>query len=82
MSQLYFLWDYDLNENQVRDILVSGTTSEKQWLVARILTHARYEDIWKYLTISDILKIFPQLKIRPSVKQMWQHTFRVWGYHV
>lgn len=78
----YFIWDYDLSEKQIRSILRSGNEAEKSWLTARILTHAQFEDIWKYLRIGDIVKIFPKLRLPPKIKQSWQHALNVWGYHV
>ena len=82
MSPLYFLWDYNLNEDAVRAILRGNNTTERAWLVARIITHARYEDIWKYLSISDIIENFPRLRLKPEVAKAWKHALTVWGYHV
>lgn len=78
----YFLWDYNLDENQIRTILQADNDTEKKWLIGRILTHARFEDVWKYLTIKDILNIFPRLQLSPKTKQAWQRALSVWGYHV
>jgi hypothetical protein len=82
MNTPYFLWDYDLNENQIRRILHGNNEAEKLWLITRIMTHAKFEDIWQYLTLEDIIKIFPKLRLSPKNKQDWQRALRVWGYHV
>lgn len=42
----YWLWDYDLTEADVRRILRGKNLSEKRWLMGRILTSARFNDIW------------------------------------
>ena len=78
----YFLWDYSLNENQIRGILHGDNNVEKKWLIARILTHARFEDVWKYLTVNDIISIFPKLQLPQKTKQAWERALSVWGYHV
>lgn len=82
MNKPYFLWDYDLTDKQVHDILQGFNEVEKLWLTARIMTHAKFEDIWKYLTVEDILKVFPKLRLTPKAKQDWQRAFNIWGYHV
>lgn len=82
MNKPYFLWDYDLTYKQIYDILQGSNEVEKLWLVARIMTHAKFEDIWKYLTVDDILKVFPKLRLTPKAKQDWQRALNIWGYHV
>lgn len=78
----YFLWDYDLTEDKVHAILVGKNEVEKLWLTARILTHAKFEDIWQYLTLEDVVKLFPKLRLPPKTRQAWRNALNVWGYHV
>jgi hypothetical protein len=78
----YFLWDYDLSEDDVRAILHTGGELDKQWLIARILTSARFEDVWKYLTVKDLVFYFAKLRMRPQVKLAWKRALNVWGYEV
>ena len=78
----YFLWDYDLTEDDVRRILRGDNTVERLWLMARILTSAHYNDIWKYLSVGEIVKHFGDLKLRPRIKANWLRALTVWGYHV
>lgn len=78
----YFLWDYDLTEQNVRDILSGKNAMERRWIIARILSNAHFRDVWKYLTINEIVYEFSNLKLRSSVKEAWQRALTVWGYHV
>lgn len=78
----YFLWDYDLTEQDVRSKLKEGDEYTRRWLIARILTSASFNDVFKYLTIKEILDIFPKLRMREEVKQAWERALRAWGYHV
>ena len=78
----YFLWDYDTSETELRRILQDGNQIEKQWLIARILTSAKFDDVWKYLKLKDVVEHFPRLKMRPSIKNNWQRALNVWGYAV
>lgn len=82
MKRPYFLWDYNLSDKQIKNILCSDNELEKIWLVGRILTHARYEDVWKYLKIDEIVKIFPKLRLKPETRDIWKHALNVWNYHV
>lgn len=82
MNTPYFLWDYDLSENQIQTILHGNNEVEKLWLITRIITHAKFEDIWQYLTVEDIVKTFPKLRLSSKIKQNWQRALGVWGYHV
>lgn len=78
----YFLWDYDLTEEDVRRILREGTEVDKIWMTSRILTSARFEDVWKYITLPQVVSLFPKLRMRSSVKEAWHRALTVWGYHV
>ena len=78
----YFLWDYDLSENQIHKILHGNNEVEKLWLITRIITHAKFEDIWQYLTLEDIVRVFAKLRLPLKSKQNWQRALNVWGYHV
>jgi uncharacterized protein (DUF433 family) len=74
----YFLWDYDLTESDVRAILKSDD-EQKAWLVARLLESARFEDIWKYISLAELRAIFPKLQLKPQVRAVWEFALRVWA---
>lgn len=78
----YFLWDYDLTEADVRKKLKEDDEYTRRWLIGRIVSHAHFRDVFNYLTIKEILEIWPRLRIRPQIKQAWENAFKVWGYHV
>lgn len=78
----YFIWDYDLTDEDVRRILHGTNDVEKEWMFGRILTSARFEDIWSYVTLKDVVDMFPKLRMRPVVKRAWQRALNVWGYDV
>lgn len=78
----YFLWDYDLSENQIRRILRGSNEVERLWLITRIIMHAKFEDIWQYLTLEDIVRVFSKLRLPLKSKQSWQRALNVWGYNV
>ncbi len=74
----YFLWDYDLSEDDVRDLLSGSNQTDKVWILSRILESAKYEDIWKYTTLSNVKKMMPILKIKKPIREAWEHALSVW----
>ena len=71
-SRLYFFWDYDISEEDVRRILRDGTPLEKAWVITRILEYAKWDDIWRYLTLSDIGENLEHLQFR-QVRETYLH---------
>ena len=76
----YFIWDYDINEEQVWEILRGDNETRKVWLISRILQYARWDDIWKYLTLDDVREYFDRIHWRfPFIKDIWAHALEVWN---
>ena len=77
---LYFFWDYNITEDQLREILRGRNTTERVWAISRILQFARWEDIWKYLTLRDVQENFARLQWRaPELRALWTHALEVWN---
>lgn len=74
----YFLWDYDLTEEGVRRILRGKNRTDRIWILSRILESARFEDVWKYTTLSDVREMFPALKLKPPIHRAWEYALSVW----
>jgi hypothetical protein len=72
-----FLWDYDLTDGQVREIL-SGPAKKRYWLVARILEHARFDEVWRYLTLNRIVLDLPHLRMPKKIKEHWALAVKRW----
>ena len=74
----YFLWDYDLTEDDVRRILGGENQTDKIWILSRILESAKFEDVWKYTSLSDVRSMMPVLKIKKPIRQAWERALTVW----
>lgn len=74
----YFLWDYNLTEDDVRRILHGKNEVEKIWMISRILESAKYEDIWRYLTLKEVKRIYPKLKLKKTIKDAWDYALNIW----
>lgn len=75
----YFIWDYDLTEDDLRAILRGDDATQKAWVMARLLESARYEDVWRYITLAELRTIFPQLQLKPRVREAWALALNVWA---
>ncbi len=77
--RLYFFWDYDLTEEQVWEIIRGDNEVEKAWVITRILEYARWDDIWRYLTVDDIRQNFERLRFRrPQDRELWAYALERW----
>lgn len=76
----YFIWDYDLTEEDVRAILRGDNEYEKVQMMVRILESARWEDIWHYLTLAEVRRYWPQVYrwMRREVRDVWSWAMEVW----
>lgn len=78
----YFFWDYNITDEEIRTILRAGDPFEKAWVISRILEHARWDDIWRYLTIADIRQNFENLRFRrPQDRELWAYALERWSRH-
>ncbi|MCX7706882.1 MAG: nucleotidyl transferase AbiEii/AbiGii toxin family protein [Anaerolineae bacterium] len=79
-ERLYFFWDYDLSEADVRRILAGDDPVDRAWVISRLLNVARWEDIWQYITLDDIRAHWELLRFRtPYLQEAWAHALEVWS---
>ena len=79
-NRLYFFWDYDLSEQDIRRIVRQGEPAEKAWVISRMLQYARWDDIWRYLTVADIRDSFERLSFRrPQDRELWAYALDRWA---
>ncbi len=75
----YFLWDYDLTDDQVRQILSGPNQTEKIWIMSRILESARFEDVWNYVSLKEVKEMFSKLKLKKPIERAWERALYVWN---
>ena len=77
----YFLWNADLAEDDVRQILSSGSNYSRVQMMSTILHYARFQDIWAYLSVRDVQKWFWQIPWRNAeLRDYWRWALTLWGY--
>lgn len=72
------MWDYDLTEDDMRAILRGENQTDKIWILSRILESARFEDVWKYTSLSEVRHMLPILKLKKPIRQAWERALTVW----
>ncbi|MBC8446527.1 MAG: hypothetical protein H8D78_02145 [Chloroflexi bacterium] len=78
----YFFWDYEITDEEIRRILRDGIPSEKAWIISRILEYAKWDDIWRYLTLADIRDNFAKLHFRwRQDRELWAYALDRWMRH-
>jgi hypothetical protein len=78
--RLYFFWDYDISDAEIHRILRHGSPEEKAWVITRILEHAKWNDIWRYLTLNDIRQNLDHLCFRRAQdRELWAYALERWA---
>lgn len=72
-----FLWEYSLRPGEIQEIL-SGPRQNRLWLVAKILEHAQWNEIWDYLTVDQIAEDLPYLRLPQKTKAHWYYSLNRW----
>lgn len=72
-----FLWDYDLSSGEIHEI-INGPQPHRLWLVAKILEHAYWNEIWRFLTRCQIEQDLPLLRLHPKTRRHWVEALRTW----
>ncbi len=76
----YFNWDGPVTNAEVRYQLEEGTEVSKLFWIGRIMTEARYSDVWKYVSLRrDILPRWEQLRFRLGRRRdFWEFLITLW----
>jgi len=57
----YFLWDVGVTEEELRQRLrLDDPDIRAQWQ-GRIMREARFEEVWDYLTLAEVLQDWPRI---------------------
>ena len=78
----YFLWDESLTVEELHEILNSENVNKRLNYMAKILREARFEHVWEFLPVQDILANWEHLKKRLGKKKaFWEFFLRKWREH-
>jgi hypothetical protein len=75
----YFLWDVDVTEEELRQRLKTRDADARAQWQGRILREARYDDVWRYLTLDEILRDWPDIRRHLGRRRaFWEYLLRAW----
>jgi hypothetical protein len=55
-AQPYFLWDVPITVAELRQRLRHPEPRERALWMARVMREARYDDVWRFLSLRDVLE--------------------------
>ena len=75
----HFLWDVDVSEDELRVRLrLRDADARAQWQ-GRILREARFADVWKYLTLEEVLRDWPDIRRHLGRRRVfWESLLDGW----
>lgn len=78
----YFIWDEDLSIRQLRQKLAVGDREQWCYYAAKVMREARYEDVWKFLSLEEVQASWKELRpILGRKRDFWEFLFSVWKRH-
>ncbi len=76
-DSLYFFPDQKVSESRVRSILQHGSLEERAWVISHLLRFAQWDDIWTYVSRSEVREIFPQLEMPENLQSAWGRMLKI-----
>ncbi len=82
----YFIWNADLSDSDVRAILAGERGDlERIQMIVHVMQNARFDDMWKYIRLDDIVSNWDLVKrmLWPKEsRELWQWALQTWGCNV
>ena len=76
-QSLYFFPDREVSEEELREILDSGSREQRAWAISHLLRYAQWEDIWDYTTRDQVREIFPELDLPEKLAGAWARMLKL-----
>lgn len=75
----YFLWDVPVNEAQLRERLRHADPDTRAQWQGCIMREARYDEVWGYLTLDEILRDWPHIQRHLGrMRGFWEYLLNGW----
>ena len=74
----WFLWDYDLTEAQVQELLTHAPFEQRKWLLVRMLERLGPNEIVQYVRLEALQQALPQLRLDERMKRHWEEAIALW----
>lgn len=78
----YFLWDTAMTAGELKRRLREGDDDERLLWMGRIMREARFQDVWEFLTIDDVVSRWEKLRGRLGrMNGFWEFLLETWRAH-
>lgn len=78
-EHLYFLWDVPITEAELRERLRETDSDTRAQWEARIMREARFDDVWRYITLEDVVRDWQQIKRHLGRQRgFWEFLLKGW----
>ena len=75
----YFLRDVDVSETELRELLRQPDADARAQWQGRLLREARFDDVWSYLTLEEVLRDWPRIERHLGRRRgFWEFLLRGW----
>jgi hypothetical protein len=75
----YFLWDVPVSDADLRSRLHDPDPDIRAHWQARIMREARFDDVWSYLTLKEILEDWPDIQRHLGRRRsFWEFLLQGW----
>lgn len=78
-SQPYFIWDTPITVADLRERLRHPDPRERSLWMARIMREARYADVWRFLSLNDVLERYDMIRRHLGRRRrFWDFLIQGW----
>lgn len=74
----WFLWDYDLTEAQVHELLTHAPFEQRKWLLGRMVERLGPVELMQYISLKTLQEALPRLRVAEKVKRHWEEAIALW----
>ncbi len=75
----WFLWDMDVTEDEFRARLRHQNLDIRAQWQGRLLREARFEEVWQYVTLSELLENWPRIQRHLGrMRAFWEFLLQGW----
>ncbi len=78
-AQPYFIWDEEITIAELQRKLQSSDPDERALWMGRIMREARYQDVWRFLRLGDVLEMLPRVeRYLGRSREFWTWLIKGW----
>jgi hypothetical protein len=75
----WFLWDLPVSDSEFRERLRCRDADVRAQWQGRLLREARFSDVWRYVTLDDVLENWPRIRRHLGrSRAFWEYTLDAW----